>query len=90
MQSYLALNDFPSLPWNFIYTEVAADKVTWRMLLLLALPSLSDAVATLLAYIGLAYIPSSIYQMMKSTIIIFVAIFKVSRLPFALVSTLFS
>ena len=58
-------------------TEDEANKVSINMLLLLILPSLSDAVATVLAYIGLRYIPSSIYQMMKSTIIVFVALFKV-------------
>ena len=48
-----------------------------KMYLILAAPAAFDLIATFLANVGLLYVTVSIFQLVKSTIIIFVALFKV-------------
>jgi len=51
-------------------------KLSWSTIKLLLIPSFFDLVATALANCGLVMIDVSIYQLMKCSVIVFVAIFK--------------
>ncbi|DAZ98480.1 TPA: hypothetical protein N0F65_004917 [Lagenidium giganteum] len=52
-------------------------KVPRKMYFLLALPAAFDLIATFLANIGLLYVTVSVFQLMKCTVIVFVALLKV-------------
>ncbi|GAB9464568.1 Drug transporter [Globisporangium polare] len=52
-------------------------KIPRKMYFLLALPAAFDLLATFLANLGLLYVTVSVFQLMKCTVIIFVALLKV-------------
>jgi drug/metabolite transporter (DMT)-like permease len=52
-------------------------RIPTKMYLLLALPAAFDLLATFLANIGLMYVTVSVFQLMKCTVIVFVALLKV-------------
>lgn len=52
-------------------------RIPRRMYFLLALPAAFDLIATFLANLGLLYVTVSVFQLMKCTVIVFVALFKV-------------
>lgn len=57
-------------------TPVAANEVPYWMLLFLAIPSIFDLAATALCMMGLQYLNVSIYQLLRGSGIIFVALLK--------------
>ena len=56
--------------------EVGPEATSWRMVFLLALPALSDCIASVLLKLGLLFVTSSVYQLMCCLRIIFVAVNK--------------
>ena len=53
------------------------EKMTWKGYLLILMPSCCDFCATYLMNFGLIVVPSSIFQMMRGSIIVFTAFFSV-------------
>jgi drug/metabolite transporter (DMT)-like permease len=72
---------------TFSTQDSAADDpppVTSKMLVMLAIPAIFDMIASTLDVLGLTYTPVSIYQMLRGSTIVFVAIFKRTLLRHAL------
>ncbi|KAF0687892.1 Aste57867_20384 [Aphanomyces stellatus] len=53
--------------------QQAYDGPSWRTMLLLVVPALLDLITTILAFMGLLYVPASVYQMSNGAVLIFSA-----------------
>ncbi len=72
-QEYTLLAESPSSQQSY---SASSNQWTFRSTTILLIPSMFDLLATALANIGLVMIEVSIYQLMKCTVIVFVAILK--------------
>ncbi|GMI03612.1 hypothetical protein TrVE_jg726 [Triparma verrucosa] len=71
-----------ALPLHFIIHKVtkpdeAFPKVSVKMLFILILPAITDLLGTTCAMVGLLYVKVSVYQLVRASTIIFVAIYRV-------------
>lgn len=62
-------------PPQSICTQHAHDE--WRKVLLLAIPTVFDLIATVLMNVGLLSVTASVYQMMRGAEMLFAALFAV-------------
>lgn len=55
----------------------SGQPISLKLLMILIFPSAFDLIATYMANVGLLYVTASVFQLMKCTVIVFVALVKV-------------
>ncbi|KDO16117.1 hypothetical protein SPRG_18346 [Saprolegnia parasitica CBS 223.65] len=73
-----------AIPFHVLYARLTKqnETLTRHSVLMLAYPAMADLGATALMSIGLMYVPVSTFQLVRCTIIVFVAVLKVLFLNF--------